>query len=91
MLGSLSKRQAAILGQLGGSNPREICKTASRITKDEFETLVELGTYQQLDLFGTHAELMLLAFEFERRIALRKAMLEIWRICGVNARVTSVV
>lgn len=34
--------------------------------------LVELGSYQHLDLFGTHTELLLLAFEFERRIALRK-------------------
>jgi len=61
------------LGQLGGSNPRKICKTASTITKEDFVALVELGTYQHLDLFGTHTELMLLAFEFTRRIDLRKA------------------
>jgi len=71
--GNLSKRQAAILRQLGGSNPRDICNTASRITEDEFRALVELGVCHGLDLFGTQTELMLLAFEFERRIALRKA------------------
>mmetsp|Transcript_30964 Transcript_30964/g.74461 ORF Transcript_30964/g.74461 Transcript_30964/m.74461 type:complete len:1002 (+) Transcript_30964:15-3020(+) len=71
--GNLSKRQAAILRQLGGSNPRDICNTASRITEDEFLALVELGTFHGLDLFATHTELVLLAFEFERRFSLRRA------------------
>mmetsp|Transcript_30968 Transcript_30968/g.74477 ORF Transcript_30968/g.74477 Transcript_30968/m.74477 type:complete len:1005 (+) Transcript_30968:15-3029(+) len=72
-LSKRSKRQAAILRQLGGSNPRDICNTASRITEDEFLALVELGTFHGLDLFATHTELVLLAFEFERRFSLRRA------------------
>jgi len=88
--GNLSKRQAAILRQLGGSNPRDICNTASRITEDEFLALVELGTFHGLDLFATHTELVLLAFEFERRISLRRAREDAGGVVALDRKLRAV-
>jgi hypothetical protein len=71
--GNLSKRHSAILRMLGGSNPKSVCLVASKISADNYLTLAELGLYEDLDLFQTQAELLLLEFEFNRRIAFRRA------------------
>lgn len=72
-VGSLSKRLSAILKMLGGSNPKNVCIVAQGMSSDEYLTLVELGLYRDLDLFQTRAELLLLEFEVDRRIAFRRA------------------
>jgi len=71
--GPLSKRHQAILRMLGGSNPRNVCVAASKISADAFLTLVQMGISEDLDLIQTRSELLLLEFEFKRRIAARRA------------------
>eukprot|EP00980_Cylindrotheca_fusiformis_P008964 scaffold1912_cov135-Cylindrotheca_fusiformis.AAC.11 len=68
---SLSKRHSKILKMLGGKNPKNVFCAARTMTRDQYDTLRELGSYDSPDLLNTRAELLLLNFEFKRRIDFR--------------------
>eukprot|EP00980_Cylindrotheca_fusiformis_P008966 scaffold1912_cov135-Cylindrotheca_fusiformis.AAC.13 len=58
---------------LGGRNPKNVFCAARNMTRDQYDTLRELGSYDSPDLLNTRAELLLLNFEFKRRIDFRNS------------------
>eukprot|EP00980_Cylindrotheca_fusiformis_P008969 scaffold1912_cov135-Cylindrotheca_fusiformis.AAC.16 len=56
---------------LGGRNPKNVFCTARNMTRDQYDILRELASYDSPDLLQTRAELLLLDFEFNRRIDFR--------------------